>query len=81
MRLPRASRHISVPVIIPTVGVRAPPRRTNKIIKAYPPKLRKKNLDEVFTGPKEKLRVNVDSLLIEIYFISSCYLLGIFTEL
>lgn len=54
MKLPRPSRHIAVPIIIPTAA-KAPPRRgTITIIKSYPPKQRRRNLEEVFTEPRNK---------------------------
>ncbi|XP_018020423.1 uncharacterized protein LOC108676797 isoform X2 [Hyalella azteca] len=56
MKLPKAARHAGAPVIIHTAA-KAPPRRaTQAIIKSFPPKQRKKTLEDFFTTPKENVK-------------------------
>ncbi|XP_042871343.1 zinc finger protein 474-like isoform X5 [Penaeus japonicus] len=54
MRLPRPSRHIAVPVI--TAQNSRPSKKTSNL-RSFLPRGRRRQLEEVFTGPKDKVKI------------------------
>ncbi|XP_069990855.1 uncharacterized protein [Penaeus vannamei] len=54
MRLPRPSRHIAVPVI--TAQNSRPSKKTSNL-RSFLPRGRRRQLEDVFTGPKDKVKI------------------------
>ncbi|XP_068202301.1 muscle M-line assembly protein unc-89-like [Palaemon carinicauda] len=57
MRLPRPSRHIAVPVITSQNSFR--PSKKTSSLRSFIPRGRRRPLEEVFTGPKHKIKIPI----------------------
>lgn len=72
MRLPRPSRNITVPVITSSASTPSRPGKKTSSLRSFLPRGRRKQVEEVFTGPKNRVKVREVGKL----YLSTCTLMS-----